>query len=97
VGKFLVVIPQCIPEVERIIITRFDKRAAWWHWSHDMWLLRFPSGSLETASSVRAEIGQLLPGVQCIVMQFEEQHTAWSGWGPHKWQEWFDTYWTGEL
>jgi hypothetical protein len=90
-SKFVVVIPTCLLATQDIVTTHFKSRASWWHWSPDVWLLRFDREM--TAVELRNEMRTLLPGVHCLVMKFENQHSEWAGYGPQEWQNWFDMYW----
>jgi hypothetical protein len=90
-SKFVVVIPNCLPETQNFLTNDFKQHAAWWHWSSDVWLLNFSEE--KTAVELRDELKQKLPGVQTLVMKLENQHWQWAGVGPPEWGEWFRECW----
>ncbi len=90
-SKFLLVIPQCLPATQNLVTEHFKLRASWWHWSSDVWLLHFSEA--KTVVQLRDEMMTLLPGIYLLVMQFEDRHANWAGWGTQEWQQWFDRYW----
>jgi hypothetical protein len=65
-------------------------RAAWWHWSSEVWLLAFHDPNV-TVVSLRSEVKQASPGVHCLVIKVEG--LQWAGFGPPTWQEWFNAHW----
>lgn len=93
-SKFLVVVPNCLPATQQIVTKYFSSDTDWWHWSPDVWLLRF--GDDRTAAALRDEMRVLLPNVYVLVMKFESQHWEWAGYGPMEWTEWFRTGWEGQ-
>jgi hypothetical protein len=90
-SKFLLVIPHCLPQTQEIVTNYFAPTAAWWHWSSDVWLLKF--NTQKTSAQLRDEMNELLPGVQKLVMRFDDQHSDWAGYGLAVWQDWFRKAW----
>jgi len=91
-NKFIVVVTNCTPEQQRAVTNIFPPtRAAWWHWSSDVWLLSF---ALEnpTAYDLQDEIRRAAPGVNVLVFRIP-QNAEWSGWGLLEWNNWFQNYW----
>ncbi len=90
--KFIVVIPDARAEQTFAMRNLFPPtRAAWWHWSHDVWLLSIFDVSV-TIQTLANELGQLLPGTNFLLFEVPVG-TKWTGWGPQNWQEWFSKYW----
>jgi len=93
-SKFLVIVPRCRPGTGKKMQRYLDKRhVPWWHWSDDVWLLRFSEE--KTTQGLRDEIMALLPKVNFLVMKFDDRQREWAGYGPEKWEEWFNTAWQG--
>ena len=90
-SKFLLVIPNCLPVTQKFVTEHLEKIADWWHWSPDVWLLRFNAEM--TAEDLRDRMTQMLPNVQVLVMKFESSHWQWAGFGPQEWTSWFRTSW----
>ncbi len=92
-SKFVLVIPTCLPATQEIVTNHFSGHTYWWHWSPDVWLLRF--NGERTAADLRDEMRELLPDVYLLVMKFNSDHSEWAGFGPRDWTEWFSTGWEG--
>jgi hypothetical protein len=91
-SKFVLIIPTCIPVAQEMVTQHFIRQGAdWWHWSPDVWLLRF-NWEL-TSAQIGEGVKQMLPNVLFVAMRIPDQLTDWSGWGPPTWQEWFNRGW----
>ena len=91
-NRFVLIIPQCLPATQQIVTRHVvSQGAAYWHWSPDVWLLSFPAS--KTSVAVRDELGRLLPGVQNIVVRFDDPNWDWAGFGPPEWTNWFRQSW----
>jgi hypothetical protein len=89
-SRLVVIIPMCLPVTQDTMTKYFSQKAAYWHWSPDVWLLRYREE--KTAAQLRGEIGRLLPAVQFLVMTIQSQG-EWAGFGTPEWQDWFNKYW----
>jgi hypothetical protein len=90
--KFIVVVPNTTLEQQRAVNQLFSPaRAAWWHWSQEVWLLSF-SNETPTVESLRDELKQALSGATFLVFDLAPG-TRWAGWGPLDWQNWFNQFW----
>jgi hypothetical protein len=54
----------------------------WWHWLPNFWLIKDhrDKATAFTAYAIRVEIQRIAPGVNCLVMEINEDIT-WSGVG----------------
>lgn len=90
--KFILVVPNGNVGLQKLVCAHFSPgRAAWWHWSSEVWLLSFPTEN-PTAEALRSEIAGLLPGVVFLVFKIP-QGAEWAGWGTQEWQTWLNQYW----
>jgi hypothetical protein len=91
-NKFIVVVTNSTPEQQLAVKRLFPpNRAAWWHWSSDVWLFSF---GLEnpTTYNLQEEIRRVAPGANVLVFRVPE-NAEWSGWGQTEWNSWFEQYW----
>ena len=56
-----------------------DKEIGWWHWIDNVWLLETCAPDID-ASSIRAQVTQIVPDLTCLVS--EVNTLSWSGYGP---------------
>jgi hypothetical protein len=87
--KFAVILTESNDTQKQALASQLPKRASWWHYSPDVWLLKF-RGDV-SATSLRDEIKQVIPGALFLVMQIDSDF--WAGFGPKEWQNWFNTVW----
>jgi hypothetical protein len=90
-SKFVVIIPQCLPATQDVVTRHFSTTASYWHWSPDVWLLHFRTP--KSAVQIRDELRGFLPGVQLLVIRFEDRQREWAGFGPKDWENWFGQFW----
>ena len=91
-NKFMIVLPNSTPAQRLAVNNLFPpQRAAWWHWSPEVWLVSFPT-EIHTSAELRDEIKRVLPGNNVLVLPFSDTKD-WAGWGPQEWQEWFNRFW----
>jgi len=89
--KFIIVLPKSTPQQQMTLHNYFlPRRASWWHWSPEVWLLTFQFEN-PTVEQLREEIRQILP--LSFFLVFNLDNSPYSGWGPDEWQQWFVLNW----
>ncbi|GJL47090.1 hypothetical protein ACX3OY_22670 [Citrobacter farmeri] len=70
-------------DAQRAELRKFikDNGLGWWHWINNFWLLTDQNGRL-TAKDIRSKLGEICPGVRCVVLSLDKDGDAWSGFGP---------------
>lgn len=95
-NKFVVIVPGSTTDQATAVARHFTPaRAAWWHYSADVWLLSFMNEH-PTPAALRDEINSLIPGTEFLVVTAADG-PEWAGWAltvnKETWETWFGQYW----
>jgi len=94
--RFVVLLDNCTLADQNALEVYF-KKFGWWHWLPNSWLLIDATETL-TASKVRDDLQELVPGKNMLILEFTATGYTWSGYGPKEeggknMFTWLDQYW----
>jgi hypothetical protein len=91
--RFVIGIDELTAKQKQTLRNEFGKRGSWWNWIPNLWLVTTVED--KTTAKIRDRIGELAPGVNCMV--FEVDDVDWSGFGPNTKDRsmfrWLNTTW----
>jgi hypothetical protein len=76
--RFVIGIDDVTAEQKQALRNVFKEHGSWWNWIPNFWLVT--TGADTTTSYLRDRIGELVPGVNCMVIEADDKD--WSGYGP---------------